>query len=262
MAKIIRDITSRSNPVIMQTASLTMSKRRRETGLFIFEGVKLFEEALLAGLPIEYAVATEAAVERLAPLISDKDITVYAVPEHCFEKVSTEKAPEGIVAVAKQQPLLPVTETEGGRRAIILCDVQDAGNLGTMIRTVKALSDMDVVLCGACADVFGHKCVRASMGAVFKQRIYSATDFSLCARVYKKRGLHLYAAALTEKAVSITDCDMKNCCAVLGNEGHGLSSEIVEQCEPMIIPMLGMESLNVAAAAAITVWEMTGKGRS
>ncbi len=256
----IRDITSRANPLIISTAALLSPKGRKSSGRFIYEGIKLFYEAVDSGTPIEYIITTESCVDIIDRKLPDTSIKVYVVPDTCFEKVSSEKAPQGIVCVSSVRTLSDVRLSDASLPGVILCDIQDAGNLGTIIRTAKALCDMNVVLCGACADVFGHKTIRASMGAVFKQNIFTCKSFEDAVDHFKAHGKAVYAAALTDDAVSITDCELTNGIVALGNEGHGLSKEQIALCKPMIIPMHGMESLNVATAATVVIWEMA-RGR-
>lgn len=252
----IRDITSRSNPLIMNTAALLTSKGRKAQGLFLYEGIKLFYEAVESDTPIEYIIATENCVNIINGKLPDTNIRTYIVPDTCFEKVSSEKAPQGIVCVSPAKTLLDVSAADSELPCVILCDIQDAGNVGTIIRTAKALCNMNVVLCGACADAFGHKAIRASMGAVFKQHIFTCKSFSDAVNYFNSKGKTVYAAALTDEAKSITECDISNSVVALGNEGHGLSKDQIALCKPMIIPMHGMESLNVATAATVVIWEM------
>lgn len=256
MTRFVYDITSRTNPLIKKTASLATSKGRRENGEFLFEGVKLFNEAVESKVRFSYIVITEAAKPVLQKQIDLPDTDIYVVPDTCFEKITTEKAPQGIVCVAKQPTVTDITETDMMRPALILSDIQDAGNLGTIIRTTKALADIDIVLFGNTADIFGPKCIRASMGSVFKQSIYSCSDFEKAVALYNKNGKTVYAAALKDNAEDIRKCDLHDSVVVLGNEGHGLSDKQISCCKPMIIPMLGMESLNVASAATVVIWEM------
>ena len=252
----IRDITSRSNPLIVNTSALLSSKGRKAQGRFLYEGIKLFYEAVDSNTQIEYIIATESCVKIIDEKLPDTDLKVYVVPDTCFEKVSSEKSPQGIVCVSSSKRLPDVKSAPCDIPTVILCDIQDAGNLGTIVRTAKALCDMNVVLCGECADIYGHKTIRASMGAVFKQNVYKCECFADAVEYFKSNGKRVFAAALSDDSVSITNCDVTDGVVVLGNEGHGLSKEQIALCKPLIIPMHGMESLNVATAATVVIWEM------
>ncbi len=142
-------------------------------------------------------------------------------------------------------------------RALLLENVQDPGNVGTLIRTAAAMNVTTVLLVGACADAYSPKAVRASMGAIFRERLVRCTPAEAKA-ISVQNGLSLYGAALSEKAGDIRKTDVKNAVVAIGSEGGGLSKELLSLCDgELIIPMAqGSESLNAAAAGAIILWEM------
>jgi TrmH family RNA methyltransferase len=142
-------------------------------------------------------------------------------------------------------------------RAILLENVQDPGNVGTVIRTAAAMGIETVLLCGACADVYSPKTARATMGAIFREKLLHCTA-SEARALADRNGLKLYGAALSERAVDIRALPLKNAVVAIGSEGRGLSEELLENCDgELIIPMSpGSESLNAAVAAAIVLWEM------
>ena len=154
---------------------------------------------------------------------------------------------------------IPREETDRPlENAIVLENVQDPGNVGTVLRTAKALGVQAVVLVGACADVYSPKAARATMGAIFRQRVLHA-DIPGMKALAEKNGLPLYAAALSEQAADIRSLPLKNTMVCVGSEGQGLSRELIDQCDgQLIIPMTpGSESLNAAVAASLIMWEMT-----
>lgn len=252
----IKEITSRTNPLIVQTASLLSTKGRKKHNNFLFEGIKLFNEAVDSNVEIEYIFITEENVCVIDEKLPNTNVKVYIIPKNCFEKISSEKAPQGIICVAKLPKLQSIDKCDTNIPTLILSDIQDAGNLGTIIRTAKALFQSNIILTGACADVYGHKCIRASMGAVFKQNVYVEPDFERIVNYFHSKGKNVCAAALKSNSKSILDFDISESAVVLGNEGHGLSDKQISLCDPIIIPMSGMESLNVSSAASIVLWEM------
>lgn len=136
--------------------------------------------------------------------------------------------------------------------------IQDPGNLGTILRTANALSVDTVILTGDCADVWNPKTVRATMGAVFRQRFYEMERGEM--RDYLARhGLKLYGAALSDRAGDLRRVDLRAAAVAIGSEGQGLSKELLALCDgELIIPMNAQcESLNAAVAAAIVMWELT-----
>ena len=141
--------------------------------------------------------------------------------------------------------------------ALILENVQDPGNVGTVIRTADAFRIGAVILTGQCADLYHPKTVRATMGAIFRQKVLFM-DREFLKPFLEDMGLPLYGAALSPKARDLREVPVKNAAVAVGSEGRGLSRELLSLCDgELIIPMNpDSESLNAAAAAAVILWEM------
>ena len=141
--------------------------------------------------------------------------------------------------------------------AILLEDVQDPGNVGTVIRAANAFGVDAVLLCGRCADVSSPRVVRATMGAAFRQCVLELTAVE-AAETVRRWGLPLYGAALGERALDIRQLPRGGAAVAIGNEGHGLSGEMKSLCDALtLIPMApGSESLNAAMAAVVVMWEL------
>ena len=141
--------------------------------------------------------------------------------------------------------------------AIVLENVQDPGNVGTVIRTANALNIGTVILTGACADLYQPKTVRATMGAFFRQNVIRLEREYLSDFLHDQ-GLPLYGAALSDKACDLRGLSLKHAAVAIGSEGQGLSEELLRLCDgELIIPMNpDSESLNAAVAASIVMWEM------
>ena len=222
---------------------------RRETGEFVCDGLKLLKEAVTAGLRITTVLCAE---ERQLPELPET-AKVYSVPRELLSYVSPLKnSPGPVFALAK--PEIPIPETGG---ILVLDGVQDPGNVGTVIRTAEALGAGAVILVNACADPFGPKTARATMGSIFRQCVAEMTVPEL-KDLLTRRGLKLYGAALTHDSVDIRDAVFTDAACAVGSEGRGLSAELLDMCDrKMIIPMTGRaESLNAAVAASVILWEM------
>ena len=268
-------IVSRQNPLVKTVCSLLEKKHRRLMKLFRFDGVKLFCEAISCGLEIEYVILSEGAnqvsKDAVRVAISDKKISedkIFTVSGAVFEKISEEKSPEGIVTVAHE--LLSVAEEIDGEslckivkaedRLLIAESLRDPGNLGTVIRSCAALGIDVLVLSDDCADIYNPKTIRAAMGGIFRLKviILSRGEMPYAIKNLRKQGRCVFATALREDSVEISRLSIKRGdCFVIGNEGHGLSDEVIDACDTScIIPMKnGCESLNASAAAAICIWE-------
>lgn len=246
-------ITSRQNPLITRLRRLGAEKKaRRAQGVFLCEGVKLVGEALRWGPPPELLVVAEGTAP---PAELPAGVRVVEVPEALLRAVSTVETPQGMLAVCRTPDTAPPEALPEGR-LLVLDGVQDPGNVGTILRTLDAFDADGLLLTGGCADPYGWKAVRSSMGAVFRRPIYSGTPEELAALLHRS-GLPLYGAALREDTVDARQADYTRCVLAIGSEGRGLSREVLDLCDQTIrIPMSDRcESLNAAIAAAVLLWE-------
>lgn len=243
-------ITSRHNPLMGHIRRLAGSAAYRwETGEFLCDSPKLLQEALLWQAEIT-AVVTISPLPRLP-----EHIRQVQVPEDVMASISPVKTPQGVLFTCRL-PQLPLPQTLTGRRYVLLDGVQDPGNVGTILRTLDAFDADGLLLTGGCADPYGWKAVRSSMGAVFRRPIYSGTPEELAALLHRS-DLSLYGAALREDTVDARQADYTRCVLAIGSEGRGLSREVLDLCDQTIrIPMSDRcESLNAAIAAAVLLWE-------
>lgn len=264
-------ITSRQNPRVKNLCGLAEKKKRRQSKTFRFDGVKLLREALLCGLHprevfLRYPVSEE--IEELVAwgikegLLTEE--TVVYVSDSVFEKLSEERAPEGVITVADFLSDLHRTEREDlpkqGEKILILESVRDAGNLGTIMRSCAALGIDRLILSSDCAELYNPKTVRSAMGALFRLPTQEICSERLPEWIVSLResGRRVYATALGRDALLVGSFSMEcGDCFVIGNEGHGLSENVIAACDGCaLIPMRdGNESLNAAAAASICIWE-------
>ena len=240
-------ITSRKNAFIMQLRALASdAEARREQGAFVCDGLKLLGEAVENGAEILSVLWKEGGA------LSEIDCPVQAVaPAELFDHASPMKNSPGPLFTVR----IPVDPKDGKiENAIILENVQDPGNVGTVLRTASAFSIGAVVLTGDCADLYSPKTVRATMGAVFRQRVLRLDRSELPAWL-EEHGLPLYGAALSKDARGL---DLTHAAVAVGSEGQGLSPELLALCRgEVIIPMdARSESLNAAVAASVLMWEM------
>ena len=255
-------ITSRKNPSVQQAARLLSSAAfRQEQGMFLAEGARLCRDAVRSGLAVPAAYFTAKALEKYpayAEEIRQAAQTVYVVEPHVAGLLSDTKSPQGIFCVCRI-PGLPEGLPPQARAALALENMQDPGNLGTVLRTAEALGVDGVVLGGACCDPFGPKALRASMGAVFRLPVLVEMDLPCALERWGRQGWRTMAAVPDTGAIPVTQADFSQpALVVVGNEGNGLTPETLQVCgERVTIPMRGRaESLNAASSAAILLWEM------
>lgn len=248
----MENISSRKNSIIVRLKKLAAdSEYRAELGQYVLDGEKLLKEALACGARVSCVLwggeKTLELPEGTAEYSTSADIMQSASP------LKSSKGPMFSVAIPEKRE----TEEAPVKTAIVLENLQDPGNVGTVIRTANAMGVDAVLLVGDCADIYSPKTARATMGAIFRQRVIE-TDKNGLKTFLARHHLFLYGAALADAASDIRDTDLQNAAVAIGSEGRGLSKELLELCNgQLIIPMSpACESLNAAVAAGIVMWEM------
>lgn len=244
-------ITSRQNRVIVHVRKLAAhAAYRKECREFVCDGRKLLEEALRSRAEITSALVLQGADIEL-PAGTQR----YEVSRELLGYASRMECPNEVLFCCRI-PENRADERLPKGRYIVLESLQDPGNVGTIIRTAEAFSAQAVIMTGNCADPYNPKTVQATMGSVFRQRFFQAAPERL-KELLEDAEVPLYAAALSSRAKSIRDVDLKNAAVVIGSEGKGVSKRLRELCEcEVIIPMTGAtESLNAAVAAAVVLYE-------
>ena len=254
-------ITSSSNETVKLLRRLASSaKARRDEGAYIAEGANLVRSLLDADATPLMFVISESAYNNVevAALIYDltsKNTKQVVLIDSLFESVTTIHAAVGIVAVCA----LPTSDSISQLQtdAVLLEDVQDPGNLGTILRTASAAGIQTVVLSSQCASPWSPKALRAGMGAQFGLTIYENEEIS---RLVESATIPVYITTLSEKSVSLYDVDLHAQCAwIFGNEGQGVSEQLMNLANAthVSIPQVSsaVESLNVSAATAVCLYE-------
>lgn len=242
-------ITSRKNPLLQQVRRLLSSKKERESaGLFAADGTKLLAEAVRYCPGLDTVILSDG-VQAEVP----ESVRLVRVPGDVMESVSPMSTPQGAVFLCRLPEKAPFSPRPG---MLLLDGIQDPGNLGTILRTADAL-DVPVCLLESCADPYSHKVVRASMGAVFRTQVVTAS-WEEAREGCIRAGVPVAVTALSEQAMDIRSAPLEKMAVVIGSEGQGVRREILEAADrQLIIPMNPhCESLNAAVAAAIAMWQM------
>ena len=248
---MLQELTSRKNATIVRLRALAADGAfRRAEGEYLCDGEKLLFEALEKGAELRSVLWKEKA--RTLPGLAD--VPQFVAPAELFDYASPMKNSPGPLFTLAIPPEEPEPAFE---RAILLENVQDPGNVGTLLRTAAAMGVGTAILCGACADPYSPKAARASMGAIFRERLLRL-NVEEAAALARKNGLPLYGAALSERARDVRTVDLRRAVVAVGSEGRGLTPELLALCDgEVIIPMeAGSESLNAAIAGSILLWEM------
>ena len=262
-------ITSRKNPTVMLASSLLEKKYRDREGLFRIDGIKLSLEAFEKGADVQTVLLRRSSVPTLKKITDiETNAVALVLEDSVFDKISEEKSPEGVICIVKHLDNFKKIATIDNsvmffseicsERTLLLESLRDPGNLGTVIRSAAALNVKNIILSSDCADVYNPKTLRASMGGVFGVKMYSFTSLISAVRGIQEAGGRVFAAALDRDAERLDRlCIRKGDSFAIGNEGHGLSREMIDACNRSVfIPISdGAESLNASAAAAIILWE-------
>ena len=250
-------ITSNNNGYVKRFAKLNDSKFRRAEKLFLCEGRKLVLESLMYA-DVKYLLVLNTCRDNFGDIIAlakNRRVEIIYLSESPFYKISTENSPQGVITVVNEPEDTSVVCYDG--RIFLADGVRDPGNLGTIIRTAEALGYSRIIL-SDCADIYSPKSVRASMGGIFRTAVVNAGSMGDVIRSLRSDNRRVFAAALTQSSVKLGSFKLeKNDVFLVGNEGHGLSDELISLCTgTVLIDMRGKaESLNVAAASAIIMWE-------
>lgn len=251
-------IESRENARIKEYGKLAASRKHRDrSGKFVLEGIKLLEEAVRCGLETEQVFVTENCLlshPELEELVSGTR-NVFLISDGVESRISQSQSPQGVYAVCKKLDKPQNLDTIDSNGSYLgLWDLQDPGNVGTIIRGADAMGLDGIFLSRNCCDLYNLKTIRAAMGSLFRMPVYQVDMASFL----KETRLRSYAAVVAPDALPVTKLDFRGAVTVIGNEGNGLSDEQAETCtERLTIPMRGnAESLNAAMAATILMWEI------
>ena len=257
-------ITSTSNQQIKKLSLLMKkAKERKEQGLFVVEGVKMFGEAPREWLAGVYVSEQFVSNEEHRELLSDVPYEIVA--DSVFRAVSDTQTPQGILAVVRMPKYTMDDMLRGDQtHLLILESVQDPGNLGTMVRTGEGAGITGVVMNRTTVDLFNPKTIRSTMGSIYRVPFVVADDLEQTLQMLKKKGVRLYAAHLKgQKQYDAFDYTEATG-FLIGNEGNGLSDEIANAADSYIrIPMEGqVESLNAAISASLLMYECNRQRRN
>lgn len=243
-------ITSKANSVVKNAKKLHQKKYRKSA--YLIEGWHLFEEAVQAGVKIEKIFCLESYREQLATFPQ----TVW-VSEDILLDLADSQTPQGIVAVVQKEEVGQVDFSQG--KFLFLEDVQDPGNVGTIIRTADAAGFTGVIVSDKSADIYSLKTLRSMQGSHFHLPIYRMSSQRLLEGA-KDAGISVLATTLSKDSVDYRELPpIENFVLVMGNEGQGISPLMAESADQLVhISMKGQaESLNVAVAAGILIFHLS-----
>ena len=263
-------ITGKSNSTIVKINKLVNKKYRNEYELFMCDGTKLVKEAIAFGANIKYIVlredfSVEKDLEIAIKKCRENGTNILVVSEQIFAKISTENAPQGIIAICSFLKDIHVRSKiakniQKNEKIMMFESVRDPGNIGTIIRNAVAFGLDRIILSSDCADIYSQKVVSAAMGAIFKLKIDIVDDFIGTINELKAQNKEILSATLGEKSLILGEKALNsNTVVIIGNEGHGLSKDVISiSNDTIFIPIKeNTESLNAAMASVIFMWELS-----
>jgi TrmH family RNA methyltransferase len=248
-------ITSRDNKLIKLIKKLSEDKKNRDsTNLFVVETIKVVDDLIKQGIKCQNILFSNEKLRQ--KILGYSDVLSYETTQNIIESISSLKSPDGIIAIFVKPKLN--FSIEANKKYIILNNIQNPGNVGTIIRTASAFDVAGVILCNSSSDIYNPVLIRSSMGAVFSTPIMVVTSLSDIIKKLKAEKFTIYASALDKTAMPINEVVFERSSAVvLGSEGKGLCVDDIKLCDKTVyIPITKVDSLNVSSAATILIYKL------
>jgi TrmH family RNA methyltransferase len=261
-----RQVTAFSNPLVKQARGLRDKKNRRAEGLFLAEGLRILTEAREAGVLPERLFFSDASHPLLQALIAATEAAggeAIETSQDVLHKISGKDNPQAVIGVYRAfDTMLTGIDRDAAPLWIVAQALRDPGNLGTILRTGDAVGAGGLILIDDCADPFSVEAVRASMGALFTQKIAVARWEEFVPWLRSGPG-QLVGTSLNANADYQDGRYVPPTFLLVGNESHGLPAAYEAQCDLIVkIPMMGRaDSLNAAVAAAVMAYEVLNQRR-
>ncbi len=255
----MQQITSKENKLIKHIIKLKEKKYRKEYNEYIIEGAKIVQEAIQEKVKIKQIIISENAINTDLILNHLKEelqkINYIKVPSNIFKLISEVEKPQGVLAIIekeKQEENIDVNQDI----ILALDDLQDPGNLGTIIRTADSVGLKQILISKGTTEAYNPKVIRSTMGAIFRVKIIECENLKETLKKLQKNNFKVMVTDLnTDK--SIYDIKLQKNVIIIGNEANGVSKEIKNMADTRaIIPMFGKtESLNASIATGVILYE-------
>ncbi len=251
-------ITSTNNPQVKWLMQLQKkSKARNEEKVFVVEGLRMFAEVTEERVKKVYI--SESLYNRKKEELKLEHFSVEVLSDSVFQHVSDTKTPQGILCVVSQKEYQLETLLDiSNPHFMVLDNLQDPGNLGTIVRTAEGAGVDAVFLSRESVDIYNPKTIRSTMGSIYRMPVVYVEDLLELLNMFRQRGIKSYAAHLEGRNSYDKENYQLGTAILIGNEGNGLRDEIATASDTWVqIPMQGqVESLNAAIAASILMFEV------
>lgn len=257
-------IESAKNQVIKTIQQLKTTRGRKKSNLYYLEGIKIIEEALISNQKLIKILFSQRVFEtaigkQLMDKLEARGIQQLEVTEGVMKDLCDTETNQGIVAIVEKKIQLegPMKIQEKNNRILILDQIQDPGNLGTLIRTADALGYGQIFCSKGTADLYNPKVLRSTMGSIFHVDISYYESHEALIEALHQQGFYILATT-PEPVTDIREVEAEKIALIIGNEGNGVSEELFQRCDLKVtIRMKGRaESLNAAMAAGICMYAL------
>lgn len=256
-------ITSKDNARLKEYRKLCTSKKHRsDSGCFALEGVRLICDCGKSNAVITDLLVTERCMEKMGADFSaiEKNAgKILVITEQLAKAIGETDSPQGIFAICKGSIVKNELSQSFENGALLLCSLQDPGNVGTILRSAEAFGLSAVIVTADCPDAVSPKVLRASMGAALRIPIFCVENAAEAIGCLRENGVDVFAASLGKDSVSVDEVSLCGAVVAIGNEGAGLSAAEAAACgKRVILPISeNSESLNAAMAATVFAWELS-----
>jgi len=259
-------IKSKENSKIKYIRSLNTKKSRENDRAFVVEGIKFVGESIKENADTKFVLISESSslrneVSDLIQILKEKEIEFFICEENIFNSIAETINAQGVLSVVSKA-VYDKLKVLNDYKFIVMCDrIQDPGNLGTIIRTADAFGPAAVIMNKGCVDVYNSKVVRATAGAMFRVPFIIGETSEEIIDIVKTAGFKIISTVVSSEYSFEDIIESEKICVVIGNEGQGISQEIIEASDMNItIKMNGRaESLNASIAAGICIYEIRKK---
>lgn len=256
-------ITSTSNPQVKRLLQLQKkSKARNAENVFVVEGLRMFSE--VPEKEVEKVYISESLYNRKKQDLNLQNFPYEILSDNVFSHVSDTKTPQGILCVVRQRHYewKELLEKENPH-FVLLENLQDPGNVGTIIRTAEAAGVDGVLMSKDTVDIYNPKTIRSTMGSIYRMPCVYVDDLQIVIEEMKRNNIVSFAAHLDGAHTYDKENYQEGTAILIGNEGNGLSDELAKKADILVkIPMCGeVESLNAAIAATVLMFEVSRQRR-
>lgn len=261
-------ITSTSNAKVKALVNLKKKRKERDReNVFLVEGIRMFREVPADKLKEVYV--SEGFYKKQRKLVDEiagkSGIRAEILADNVFAHVSDTMTPQGVLCVVEQMNYSLENVLANGEvpHLMVLDNLQDPGNLGTIVRTAEGAGVTGIIMSKETVDIYNPKVIRSTMGSIYRMPFYYADNLLEAIEEMKKKNISTYAAHLDGKNSYDEEDYRKPCAFFIGNEGNGLRDEVADAADIYIrIPMCGqVESLNAAIAACVLMFEAARQRR-